>query len=157
MKPLQSLIIEELLCRGFSFVALFLRKVYVWWPRRGLSFFKREAGKDLSPHIKSVVIEDTHWKNMRFGPTHGADASLFTGDRILATLNISHLEYFPWCSVFLIKNEGCFQPGAKHQIVQYYWMFKYKVVGLLLLVITCGSVLSCCVHTPFCNSSCWLV
>ena len=156
MKQLQSLITEEHLCRGFSFVALCLRKVHLWWLRRRLSFFKRKAGKDLSPHIKSLVTEDTHEKNMRVGPTHRADASLFAGDRILATVNISHLESFPWRSVFLIKNEGCFQPGAKHRIVQYSWMFKYKVVGLLLLLITCGRMLSCCVHTPFC-CCCWLM
>jgi len=94
--------------------------VLVVTQERAFIFQEERWQRSLSPHIKSLVIEDTHEKNMRVGPAHAADASVFTGDRILATTNISHLEYFPWQSVFLIRNKGCFQPGAKHQIVQYY-------------------------------------
>lgn len=58
---------------------------------------------------------------MRVGPTHGADASLFTGDRIPATGTlVTWTASLGVCSVFLNQNEGCFQPGAKHQIVHYY-------------------------------------
>lgn len=72
IKEQQGLNIKELFCRVF-FVPFCLRKVYLWWPRRGLSFFKRKTGKDLSPHIiKSLVIEDTHEKKIwELGPHMG--------------------------------------------------------------------------------------
>lgn len=76
--------LREVLCRRFSFVALYLRKVYLCWPRRGLSFFKRKARQGLSVHRLSSR------KKVRVEPTHGADASLFKWWWILATTSISH-------------------------------------------------------------------
>lgn len=121
MKQLLSLIVEELFLQRVLLCGFVLEEsVLVVTQERAFIFQEEGWQTSLSPHIKSLVIEDTHEKEMRAGPTHGADASLSAGDRILATTSISHLEYFPWRSVFLIKNEGCFQLGAKHQIVQYY-------------------------------------
>lgn len=70
--------------------------------------FSRGKLAKISVHIswKSLVIEDTPEKIWELGP-HVRQMLHFALDRILATRNISHLEPFPWGSVFLIKNEGC--------------------------------------------------